>query len=103
WPPCSPDLAPVEQAWPRLKSNVYELKPDLSSITSKKEQIKILEEVHPQAWKMIPRGFILAIVDSLPERIATVIKAEGWYTCFQDRNSACRCKHPKRSIEPQNS
>jgi len=82
WPPYSLDLNPIKHLWPRLKELIYELRPDLDSITNKQEQQRVLIEVLPQAWLRIDRKIIDGVLDSMPKRLQAVIDAGGWQTKY---------------------
>jgi hypothetical protein len=83
WPPYSPDLNPIENAWWALKKKVMELFPELEFATGETEQdIKNLEEALTKAWDMLDDGLFESLVESMPRRIAACIKADGWHTKY---------------------
>jgi len=82
WPPYSPDLNPIEHLWPRLKEAIYDLRPNLDSITNKDEQQVVLNGVLPRAWLQIPVDVINKVLDSMPKRLQAVIDAQGWHTKY---------------------
>ena len=82
WPPYSPDLNPIEHLWPRLKEKVYDIYPGIDDVKNKEEQKRILCDVLPQAWALIPKDIVDRCLSSMPDRIQAVIDAEGWRTRF---------------------
>ncbi|KAF2863129.1 hypothetical protein K470DRAFT_211303, partial [Piedraia hortae CBS 480.64] len=65
-----------------LKRKVYEIKPEIDCITNKAQQVAMLEEALPIAWKQIRSEILENLVDSMKERMEAVIAADGWYTRF---------------------
>ena len=46
------------------------------------EAEKVLEETAPDAWLQIDPARFQKLIDSIPQRIAACITAEGWYTKY---------------------
>lgn len=69
WPGASPDLNPIEHCWARVKSEVAKLRP-----TSQYDlNVKIR-----RVWRHhITPAFCKKLVQSMPKRIAAVLKAHG--------------------------
>lgn len=82
WPPYSPDLNPIEHIWWRLKQKVFELYPELERQGASEEALNNLRSACKEAWRLIGRELIKAVVDSMPRRIEAVIKAIGWQTKY---------------------
>jgi len=75
WPAQSPDLNPIEHLWVYLKRRLsnYEFMP-----TSMHELWIRLE----QEWNAIPASVCIDLIESMPRRIAAVLKAKGRYTKY---------------------
>jgi len=41
-----------------------------------------LAEILPKVWEEIPEGYFEAMLNSMPNRIQTVIDGKGWYTKY---------------------
>nr|CAH7765277.1 unnamed protein product [Callosobruchus chinensis] len=68
WPPQSPDLNLIEHIWSILKKNVRR-----HSLCNKKALLTALK----REWEQISPSACLKLVESMPKRIAGVIKSEG--------------------------
>lgn len=72
WPPQSPDLNPIEHLWEHLKRqlNSYETEP--GGIHELWERVEV-------EWNKIPTDVCLNLIESMPRRVAAVLKAKGGY------------------------
>nr|KAF6369007.1 hypothetical protein mMyoMyo1_010414 [Myotis myotis] len=75
WPPQSPDLNPIEHLWDKVKRAIRQLVPQPSNLTE-------LDSAIHQAWSQIPHIIFQHLVESMPRRITTVLKAKGGPTKY---------------------
>jgi transposase len=75
WPPYSPDLNPIEHVWYLIKCVIQKMNPRPMSIPSMKAAIL-------KAWDEYNVDVMDRLVDSMPARIAAVIKARGGNTKY---------------------
>ncbi len=75
WPACSPDLNPIETIWLMIKqrTKAYEKLPT---------KIQELRDALAAEWIKITLEEILAVVDTMSERCAAVVAANGGPTKF---------------------
>lgn len=75
WPSQSPDLNPIEHLWQHLKRRLatYETEPDSMGVLWQ----RVVAE-----WNAIPVDICTNLIDSMPRRVAAVIKAKGGYTKY---------------------
>lgn len=75
WPSQSPDLNPIEHLWAHLKRqlNGYDAQP--SSMHELWQRVEV-------EWDKIPVQVCVDLIDSMPRRIAAVLKAKGGYTKY---------------------
>lgn len=82
-PPYSPDLNPIEHVWVELKRRLQQQYPNIADMKGGKVAIKKkLGEVLPLVWDTIPEEFFERLSSSMPERVAAIIEAKGWYTRY---------------------
>ena len=74
WPAQSPDLNPIENLWRHVKRSIAKL-PVAKSVGAL--EIQVQEE-----WNKVPLATIQSLIDSMPQRIATVIAAQGGHTHY---------------------
>ena len=75
WPAQSPDLNPIEHLWQHLKRKLGEYSIPPNGILELWERIE-------KEWEAIPDSVCRDLVESMPGRIAAVIKAKGGYTKY---------------------
>ena len=73
WPPQSPDLNPIKHIWNDVDRRLRALKIEIRG----KEML--WEEVS-KIWNETSLETCIKLIESMPERIADVIKAKGGYT-----------------------
>jgi hypothetical protein len=80
WPPHSPDLNPIEYIWKALKQKVLSLFPHLRYLRDNLVDREELKRCLMIAWAAIPQELIQKLINSLKQRLHTVIQAQGYYT-----------------------
>lgn len=73
WPPQSPDLNPIEHLWEILFRKVQGLKPGNANE---------LWDVLVSSWNDISPDVVQTLVESMPRRLAAVLKANGGHTKY---------------------
>lgn len=83
WPPYSPDLNPIENAWWALKKLAMEKYPEVMTSSGKTEEdIKKLEDVLKVCWDELPDSLFESLIQSMPRRMEACIEAKGWHTKY---------------------
>jgi hypothetical protein len=75
WPPQSPDLNPIEHLWHILKMHLASYERDPKSIQELWERVEV-------EWEKIPKEECVKLIQSMPRRVAAVLKAKGGYTKY---------------------
>lgn len=83
WPLYSPDLNCIKHMWFKLKEGVYQVRPDIESVSGGIDQVlNALWDALEQAWLLIDEELIDELIRSMDNRVQALIAAEGWYTLF---------------------
>jgi transposase len=75
WPAQSPDLNPMEHLWWYLKRQLASYETEPISMHQLWERVEV-------EWDKIPAQVCIDLVESMPSRIAAVLKAKGGYTKY---------------------
>jgi transposase len=75
WPPQSPDLNPIEHLWAHLKRRLAEYDTEPSGMIELWERVQV-------EWNKIPQQVCMDLIESMPRRIAAVLKAKGGNTKY---------------------
>ena len=84
WPSNSPDLNPIEHCWKRLKEKLHQRFPDIHKTKGGPAAVRrCLAEALSDVWtRDIEGDFLEKLWESMPKRVAAVLKAKGWYTKY---------------------
>jgi hypothetical protein len=82
WLAHSPDLNPIEHIWKLLKYNIRKMFPRLDLLKNNEVDRAKLTKCIKLAWEAITEDQINTLIDSLPRRLDSCIRAQGWYTKY---------------------
>jgi hypothetical protein len=71
WPSNSPDMSPIENVWSYLKQKLEDFP------TRPRNLDELWERIQSQ-WQQLPAEYLQSVALSMPNRVAEVIKKEGW-------------------------
>ena len=77
WPPNSPDLNPIENAWTLLKKA---LRKRFSRLERRPHTAAELFQAAKEEWDLIPQGILDGWIARMPERLQAVLDANGGHT-----------------------
>ena len=75
WPARSPDLSPIENLWDVLGRAVRRIEAPIQNVEE-------LWAVVERAWNEIPQNVIRHLIQSMPRRVETVIRARGGHSSY---------------------
>ena len=75
WPPSSPDLSPIENLWKQLKDSISERRHRIKSILE-------MEVALQQEWAKIAKETLEKLMESMPKRMAQMLKNNGGSTKY---------------------
>ena len=73
WPSQSPDLNPIEHLWNEIDRRLRRLPDNITSAEDIWNKIQLI-------WSQMDTDFCLKLIDTMPQRIKDVLKANGGYT-----------------------
>ena len=77
WPPYSPDLNPIEHLRYEVKKLIYQVRPDIDSVTGSDNTVwEALWRALEEAWILIDSE-MMKLIGGMERRIKAVIAAEG--------------------------
>ena len=80
WPPNSPDMNPIENLCAHLKLELHRRYPDTSTLRGSPATIKqALADRLTEVWWDIGEGVLDRLIESIPQHVAALITAKGWY------------------------
>jgi len=83
WPPNSPNMNPIENLYAHLKLELHRRYPDTSTLRGSPATIKqALADRLTEAWWDIGEGVLDPLIESMPQLVAALITAKGWYTHY---------------------
>lgn len=80
WPPCSPDLNPIESVWNKMKYFIQFKYPDIGD--GKQRSYDKLRDIVKEAWESVTSEDLMNLIRTMPERCQAVLDAEGGPTRF---------------------
>ena len=75
WPAQSPDLNPIEHLWQMLKFHLAAYPTEPKGVEELWRRVEV-------EWEKIPKEDCLKLINSMPRRVAAVLKAKGGYTKY---------------------
>jgi transposase len=75
WPSQSPDLNPIEHLWEHLKRQLNSYETEAAGMHELWERVQV-------EWDKIPVDVCMNLIESMPRRVAAVLKAKGGYTKY---------------------
>jgi transposase len=77
WPPSSPDLNIIENCWSMLKARLRRRMRDPERRA--RNQVELAQHAREE-WEKLDWKKVYKIIDSMPKRIAAVVKNKGGHT-----------------------
>jgi DDE superfamily endonuclease len=78
WPAYSPDMNPIEHSWTLLKRVIHERNPPVKTVDD-------LEVALQEEWGRLRAEQWRPLVESMPERVAELIRYRGGPTRFLNK------------------
>ena len=75
WPPCSPDLNPIESVWNKMKCFIQDKYPDLGE--GRKRSSHEIREIVEEAWEIVSSKDSMNLLLTMPARCQAILDAEG--------------------------
>ena len=80
WPPCSPDLNPIESVWNQIKYFIQDKYPDLGE--GRQRSSREIREIVEEAWESVSSEDLMNLLLTMPARRQAVLDADGGSTQY---------------------
>ena len=80
WPPCSPDLNPIESVWNQMKYFIEDKYPDLGE--GRQRSSREIREIVEEAWESVSCEDLMKLLMTMPARCQAVLDADGGCTQY---------------------
>ena len=80
WPPCSPDLNPIESVWNKMKYFIQDKYPDLGEGWQRSSHK--IQEIVDEAWESVSSEDLMNLHFTMPARCQAVLDAKGGSTQY---------------------
>ena len=76
-------MNPIENLWARLKLELHRRYPDTKYLSGSPAVIRgILKRRLLEVWWAIGEDVLKGLVESIPQHVQALLKANGWYTDY---------------------
>jgi hypothetical protein len=75
-------MNPIEHVWKAMKGILHREHPNIKDLKNNEADIRTLKGWIKEAWEAVPQELIDRLICLMPNRLAALRKAKGWYTRY---------------------